>query len=73
MKPINSLLIAVIFLLSPLASLDQADETAGTPSAHFPETAYTFQPVVNGAPVSHSYVVKNKGTAMLKIRQVASG
>ena len=73
MKPINSLLIAIIFILSPLASLSQADETVGTPSAHFPETTYTFQPVVNGKVVSHSYVVQNKGSAILDIQKVDTG
>jgi hypothetical protein len=73
MKPINFLLLAIIFFLSPLAILSQAEETVGAPSAHFPETAYTFQPVVNGNPISHSYVVQNKGTAILEIQKVDTG
>ena len=73
MKLINSFLIAIIFLLSPLATFSQADETPGAPSAFFPETAYTFQPVVSGTTVSHTYVVHNKGTDILKIQKVATG
>ena len=73
MKPFNFLLIVIIFLLSSLATLSQADETVGAPSAYFPETAYTFQPVISGTTVSHTYVVRNKGTVILEIQKVATG
>ena len=36
----------------------------------FPETTYTFQPVVEGTEVVHEYKVINKGTDLLSILNV---
>ena len=73
MKHINYLIIAIMLLLSPLNHLTQAEETAGTPSAYFPETDYRFQPVLTGTAVSHTFTFQNKGTAVLKIQKVGTG
>jgi hypothetical protein len=73
MKVINSFLIVIFLLLSSLTPLTQADETPGTPKAYFPETAYTFEPVISGEKISHTYVVQNKGSAPLVIQKVHTG
>jgi hypothetical protein len=67
------LFVIIIFLLSSPTHRTQAEETTGTPSAYFPETAYTFQPVLSGQKISHAYVVQNKGTAALIIQKVHTG
>jgi hypothetical protein len=70
MKKMNWFVIALIALCLPLSALNAAEETPAAPSAYFPETAHTFQPVVAGANVSHTYMVQNKGTAILEIQKV---
>lgn len=40
------------------------------PVAFLPETTFTFSPVLDGAEVSHDFVIQNKGTAVLEIAQV---
>jgi hypothetical protein len=73
MRPINSILIAIFFSVVSLASLSLAEEAVDSPAAYFPETAYTFQPVVSGTVISHAYVVQNRGTAVLEIQKVDTG
>jgi hypothetical protein len=73
MKHVNSILIVFFLFLSFLTNIILADETAGTPNAYFPETAYKFEPVVSGQKISHTYVVQNKGTATLEIQKVDTG
>ncbi len=73
MKAINSFLIAIIFFVIPITIISRAEETIDSPAAYFPETAYTFQPVVSGTVISHAYVVRNRGTALLEIQKVDTG
>lgn len=73
MKPFTSFLITIIVLLIPLALISRADETIASASAYFPETAYTFEPVVSGTVISHTYVVQNRGAALLEIQKVDTG
>jgi hypothetical protein len=55
--------------------LSQAEKTSAkaVAAAYFPERSYQFKPVVEGAKVSHDFVVQNKGTAVLKIDNVKTG
>jgi len=39
----------------------------------FPEQVYTFDPVFEGQPVSHDFVIRNKGTGVLDVKRVAGG
>jgi hypothetical protein len=47
--------------------------SSNLPLAHFPELAYSFQPVVEGTDVSHEFVVQNQGSAVLDITNVKTG
>lgn len=73
MKAFTSVLIATVFLLIPSTLISRADETIASASAYFPETAYTFEPVVSGTVISHTYVVRNRGAALLEIQKVDTG
>jgi hypothetical protein len=42
-------------------------------SIFFPEKAFEFQPVIEGAKVVHDFVVMNKGSAPLLINNVRTG
>ncbi len=43
------------------------------PSAFFPETNHTFDPVVDGTHVTHDFIVQNKGDAPLNIIKIRTG
>lgn len=60
---------------SPAAKKVKAPEptTAGGALIEIPEATHDFGEVIEGESVSHRFVVKNKGTAELKIAQVRPG
>jgi len=45
-------------------------KTTDHPLTFVPETQYQFQPVLDGAQISHDFVIKNLGTGALSIRDV---
>jgi len=49
------------------------EETQASPSVFFPEPAYTFEAVFEGATVPHDFVIRNKGTGALDVKRVAGG
>jgi hypothetical protein len=50
---------------------DQADRP--TPKLVIEPTAYSFDPVVDGTKVTHDFVVRNEGDAVLNIHKVKTG
>ncbi|OQX63552.1 MAG: hypothetical protein B5M56_02530 [Desulfococcus sp. 4484_241] len=46
---------------------------SGTPSAVVEEKVYKFSTVPEGTDVTHDFVIKNTGTAVLKINRVHPG
>lgn len=50
---------------------DQATQPA--PRLVVDETSFSFEPVVDGALVSHDFVVRNEGDEVLKINKVKTG
>jgi hypothetical protein len=50
-------------------------DQAGQPSPKLVigETAYSFDPVVDGTLVTHDFVVRNEGEAVLNIQKVKTG
>ena len=49
------------------------DKTTILPSLSLPQTDFVFSKVLEGKAVLHTFVVKNKGAAMLKIYKVKPG
>lgn len=49
------------------------EEARGTASASFPEPAYTFEAVFEGAAVLHEFVIRNKGNGVLDVNKVSGG
>ncbi len=43
------------------------------PAAFLPESQYTFEPVLEGTVVSHTFILKNQGTAPLELQKVRTG
>ncbi len=49
------------------------NKTTILPSLSFPQTDFVFSKVLEGKAVLHTFVVKNKGAAILKIYKVKPG
>ena len=65
-------LIAGILLMAPASGLT-ADAPSGGPEAFLPESIFEFEPVLEGTPVTHAFILYNRGEAPLKILKVRSG
>ena len=48
-------------------------QTSSSPSIFVPESRYTFPTVVDGAEVTHDFIIQNKGGATLSIEKVQTG
>ncbi len=61
------------FLVASMAMAADAPDAKGVPVAVFDSMTYNFNPVVEGMTVVHDFVIKNSGTADLKIEKVKTG
>lgn len=70
-----SLLVAAVTVwsMSPEASAQTLAGAGDSPAVMFPEKAFEFAPVIDGANVVHDFVVLNKGTVPLLINNVRTG
>jgi hypothetical protein len=64
---------AVLVLCMMVLSYGAQEETQATALVSFPEPAYTFDAVFEGASVPHDFVIQNKGTGALDVKQVTGG
>jgi hypothetical protein len=58
---------------APAATTDStaaSGQAAEKPVAFFPETTFNFAPVLEGTEISHNFVVRNTGSAVLEISKV---
>jgi hypothetical protein len=75
----GAVLLAVLALAAfPCSAQTQpaspgADRSAPGASVFFPETAFEFQPVIDGVKVVHDFILMNKGSAELVISNVRTG
>jgi hypothetical protein len=75
-KAIVLAILAVVVLLCTAQAQSASPGTGGAEagaSVFFPEKAFEFQPVIEGAKVVHDFVVLNKGSAPLLINDVRTG
>ena len=75
MKIRNSVALMMVAWLFTGATAIAADarKTSGVPMAVFESTTYHFPTVVDGVTIVHDFVLKNRGTADLKIEKVKTG
>ena len=66
-------LVVALFVLGSMIIVCGAQEAKGTASVSFPEPAYTFKAVFEGATVLHEFVIQNKGTEVLDVKRVSGG
>ena len=64
---------AALVLCVMIFSSGAQEEAQAAASVSFPEPAYTFEPVFEGASVPHDFVIQNKGTGVLDVKRVAGG
>ncbi len=73
-RVIGIVLIAVMSASVAAAQLTPpAPSGSGAPAVFFPEKTYEFPPVIDGAKVTHDFVVVNQGAAPLMINEVRTG
>jgi len=63
-------LFCVFFMTS--SSLSAESESGKMPSAYFPKDQYEFDRVLDGNYVRHDLVVRNKGNALLEVKEVGT-
>ena len=61
---------AILLVLIPCSVLAQNSDSPCTPSILVSEPAFQFDTVVSGQDVSHDYLIRNQGSATLKISRV---
>ena len=71
-------MFAVIFaafsiILFGTGTFGLTQQTQQTASAFIPNSRYTFSPVLDGAQITHGFVIQNKGNATLEIEKVRPG
>ena len=65
--------LAVALIIAFPAAICLSAQVESTATAFFPQTRHEFLPVLDGAKVIHDFVIKNTGTAMLKVERVKTG
>lgn len=65
--------LMAIFFLGPMAGAWAGAADAGRPALMAEETRYDFGKVDEGLPVSHEFVITNRGSAPLRILKIESG
>ncbi len=75
MKIKNLFFFFLLFsLILNLNTSIKAENNVNTePCAYLPVDNYEFDPVLEGAEINHQFIIKNKGTAPLKIEKVKTG
>lgn len=72
-KTFSFFALAFCILFFTNTSFGTEGNATNSPSAFFPESRFEFKPVVDGVDVTHSFMVKNKGTVPLEIEKVKTG
>ena len=69
------IMVAVLSLLffSVIHSIATEKAINKAPVAVLPEPTFKFEPVVEGTQIQHDFILQNKGTAPLVIKNVRTG
>jgi hypothetical protein len=65
--------VAFCIILFGTGSFGLTEQTLQAPSVFIPNSQYTFSPVLDGAEITHDFVIQNKGDAPLEIEKVRTG
>ena len=72
-QPVYVFVMVFYTLLFTTIAFGTESNSLNSPSALVPEARFEFEPVLAGVNVTHSFVVKNQGTAPLNIKKVHAG
>ncbi len=64
--------IPALFIFFFMTIAGAQETTEGKPLAFLPTDKYEFEPILEGTEIIHDFVIKNKGTAPLKILKVGT-
>jgi len=70
LKIVSMLVCACCVFLSASFCLGAENQSIEAPSAFLPEDKFESEAVLEGASITHEFVIQNKGTAPLKISRV---
>ena len=73
MKLKNFIIFALCMFYSMPVLSGAEDISQNVPSAFLPADHYEFSAVLDGAKISHDYIIQNRGTASLLIEKVKTG
>jgi hypothetical protein len=72
-KHLAIFLAAVCILSFSSSAFAASKQSSPSPSIFVPESKYAFSTVIEGAEVTHGFIIKNKGDAVLNIEKVRTG
>ena len=64
---------AVCIMFFDSGTFGASKQTSPSPSVFVSESRYTFPTVIDGAEVTHDFIIQNKGEAPLAIEKVKTG
>lgn len=70
---VKIIIILTVIILLIANTIGAKDKTPVSPLALIGQTIYEFEPVVDGAEVTHDFVIQNKGAATLEIQKIITG
>ena len=72
-KPYAAVILAICVLFSASSYSEAGKGAVVSASAVLPEKEYEFEPVLEGAGITHEFVIQNKGSMPLRIVRVKPG
>ena len=72
-KPYAAVILTLCALFSAGSYSEAGEYAAASSSVVLPEKEYEFEPVLEGARVTHEFVIQNKGSVPLRIVRVKPG
>lgn len=73
LKFLSIFFAAVCMLCYNSSAFGASKQTSLSPSVFVPESRYTFPTVIDGAEITHDFIIQNKGDAPLVIERVKTG
>ena len=69
-----AVVILILCVLFPASSYSETKkDDLKSPSVFVPKSGYKFEPLLEGTPITHGFIIQNKGSVPLKIVRVKTG
>jgi hypothetical protein len=70
LKRIAGFSILILLMTLCVHAFAETEETGKAPKVFFPENTHKFPMILEGANVTHDFVIKNNGNAPLEVKNV---